>query len=106
MTDEQLREIEKRAEAATPGPWCYELVGVKHSDWVVGIAINDDGKPLAGELIDEGEFVVENVCWRFGLAETEDGNNAAFIAHAREDIPALIAEVRRLRKWIESGRLS
>lgn len=40
------------------------------------------------------------VCFH-GIAGSVKGNgqaNAAFIAHAREDVPALVAEVRQLRE--------
>lgn len=70
MTDEQLREIEERANAATPGPW-YD-------------AGNKIGTTVGNHGIAEVDF--------------DDQSDMAFCVHAREDIPALIAEIRRLKK--------
>ncbi len=73
-----LDAIEARVNAATPGPWWVEQVG-------------DFGDKSA---------VIECVRWR-GYLNTlhlvEDTPTAEFIAHAREDVPALVAEVRSLR---------
>ena len=59
MTEEQLKEIEGRANAATPGPW--------------------------------------TLSWSSTQCSHEDSK---LIAHAREDIPNLIAEIRRLQSLI------
>ena len=86
-----LDAIEARVNAATPGPWWVEQVG-------------DFGVESA---------VIECVRWR-GYLNTlhlgEDTPTAEFIAHAREDVPALVAEVRRLtaeaatqREWFEAA---
>lgn len=82
MDEETLREIEKRAKAATPGPW--ESHDTEDGNWFVSMP--DDGKATKLHL------------W-FGdmeIVEGQDLHNADFIARAREDVPALIAEVRRL----------
>ena len=85
MTDEELREIEARADAASVGPWRtnYELGG-QPPDWN-GWVWRDDGtwNGYGTEL--------ELICG------SQTDANATFIAHAREDVPALVAEVRRLR---------
>ncbi len=65
MDAKYLTEIKLREQAATPGPWYAD-----------GWALWDD---------DHGEFVE--------LHDTDP--DAQFIAHAREDIPALIAEVEK-----------
>ena len=74
---DRLAEISARASAATPGPWKwspnYNLTG---SDDM--ILIPTDG----------------------GMYLPED-RDAAFIAHARTDIPWLLAEVEHLRQVIE-----
>jgi hypothetical protein len=70
-----LTAIRKRAEAATEGPW---EVNTADSEF----AIYFDGDNMA--MIEYGSII--------------DGfSNAEFIAHARQDVPALIAEVERLR---------
>lgn len=77
MTDDELREIEERAAKATPGPWGADQIYValryakKHDIWCD--AGYDDSKRMPEE------------------------DDAEFIADARADVPALCAEVRRLR---------
>ena len=96
MTDKRLADIEARAEAATPGPWrastgrTYDpstgrVTSVEH--W---ISRGDDDVGITGDVSDS----------RTG---TPSEPTALFIAHARTDVPDLIAEVRRLRAVI-AGR--
>ena len=73
-TDQQLDDIETRHTAATPGPWFL------HADW-------------PGRVFAESEF-------NHHVARVTGSNpesNERFIAHAREDVPLLLAEVRRLQ---------
>lgn len=79
LTEEQLAAIKARAEAATPGAW-----GIEHVERRI----------WAGN---------ERVCFLFGQDRRQNENNGVFIAHAREDVPALLAEVERLRAAV--GRL-
>lgn len=72
--DAKLAEIKARCEAATPGPWYAD-----------GWALWDD---------DHGEFVE--------LHDTDP--DAQFIAHARSDIPALLAEAERLQSVEKSAK--
>lgn len=81
-----LEGIRARCEAATEGPWDYEM-----GEYMLMIPV--------GEIRRPGEKAA--IAFAFAghppvpiIAES----NARFIAHAREDIPALIAEVERLRK--------
>ena len=87
MTDEELNAIEARANVATPGPW------------------------LMRESEDIGDRVVEAISAVKGplfedIVKTDSGtyppglNDAAFIAAARDDVPALVAEVRALKEQI------
>ena len=76
-----LDAIEARAKAATPGPWRVTL---------------DFGDP--GEIHGpDGE--IDLYVFYDGPQITYDGE---FITHAREDIPALTAEVRRLKAQLET----
>lgn len=78
MTEEMLNGIEERAAAATPGPWvwrpCLEGPDSLHRQ-------RDDGT------------MIEIGPWRSDF----EPHDAAFIAHARIDVPDLVAEVRKLR---------
>ena len=80
MTKEQLAEIKARAEAATPGPWEY---------------IERKGFPT---ITSEG-FRQSSEPW-FDISGDED---AIFCAHARTDIPALLAEVERLKTEVSNA---
>jgi hypothetical protein len=84
MTEDDLRTIEARAEAATPGPW-------RQGD----IAAGD--LPVAGGCFSVEIYGATDDPYAV-LAECEHEADASFIAAARTDIPALVAEVRRLRE--------
>ncbi|WP_037802781.1 hypothetical protein, partial [Streptomyces resistomycificus] len=72
LTAQQLDDIDTRAKAATPGPW---TLSENYSD-----VLGPDGHQLASY-------------WN----PTSETRNGEFIAHAREDVRTLLAEVRRLR---------
>jgi len=73
MTAERLAEIKARVEAATPGEW----------------------------TIEERFFVIAPDL--LTIASCRGDAEATFIAHARSDIPALVAEVERLRAQVEAA---
>ena len=79
MTEEQLTELRRLAEAATPGPW-----------WIEGYA------SMFGVFTNNTDEQPETIC---DLPDDSDysQNNAAFIVAARAAVPALIAEVERLQ---------
>lgn len=80
-----LGAIEARAAAATPGPWEADH-NTPFSDELVGIFATDQKRYV---LRVEDQCMVDDD----QIARTPD---AEFIAHARTDVPALVAEVRRL----------
>ena len=72
MDQKQLNAIKERVAKATPGEWrCMDTGHIK-THYSVG---------------NEEEYV----------AHTYDANDAEFIANAHKDVPALVAEVERLR---------
>lgn len=79
MTHDELQAIKARAEAATPGPWhlaiCVDTIDGRERDDLANIEAG--AKDIAYEV---------------------PSDDAAFIAHARTDVPALVAEVERLTK--------
>lgn len=82
MTEQELSEVEARANAATPGPWGF-------------VPPRTEELAIKGEVhCDEGPIFVAA---HYDIAKSADFE---FAAHAREDIPKLIAEVRRLRGLI------
>ena len=79
MTQERLNAIQERVDGATSGPWgCY-----------------GDG---AHEVFDAGEYS-DGDRGEVVAAVIDRLSDAVFIANAREDIPALLAEVQRLRHF-------
>lgn len=83
-----LDEIRARCEAATPGPWGYDGM---HNE-IHCHAPNEEFFLITSEL---REHPGENLLDLFGHTYNP---NFEFIAEARTDIPALIAEVERLTK--------
>ena len=83
MTQERLDAIQARVDGATGGPWgCY-----------------GDG---AHEVFDAGECS-DGDRGEVVAAVIDKLSDAVFIAEAREDIPALLAEVKRLRALTTVG---
>ena len=82
MTEQQLAEIAARAKAASPGPWVVAQVGEGDEQWWIETQFGG-GFPICGFDLS------------MGATETE-GADGAFIAAAREDVPALLEEVRWL----------
>lgn len=80
-----LGAIEARAKAATPGPWTnpWTCVGTARKDGFYTDAVDTDAWVCVPEYYDGNNLKVRK-------------QDAAFIAAAREDVPALVAEVRRL----------
>jgi hypothetical protein len=74
-----LDQIEARANAATPGPWCTDSWEIyQDSEYQPGIS-----------------FWIGETC---RADEENDGRaDAEFVAAARTDVPAMAAEIRRLR---------
>lgn len=94
VTEEELKEIERRTNAATPGPW--EICGSGYGDYPA------DGIQSTGKKDSYGnpeEIIGYSIPYeQTGVNSNED---ALFIAHAREDIPLLVAEVRRLQTLLD-----
>jgi hypothetical protein len=79
MTEEQIKAIKARLDAATPGLWYRDpggSIGTASSEWVAQTFSRRDED--------------------FENAE----NNGEFIAHAPADVAALLSEVERLRRLI------
>jgi hypothetical protein len=81
LTEQQLDEIDARQQAATPDPWMPRAETYPH----LVIQGPEGSHPSDAEGIISTNLAVN------------EGADADFIAHARTDVPALLAEVRRLR---------
>lgn len=92
MTDQRLAEIERRVSSSTPAPWVSYWEGRDH--W--------GGASFV--MMHRGEHQCD-LYLHFDCVENSEAQRLAdqdFIAHAREDIPALIEEIRRLHDIISS----
>ena len=84
MTEAELKAIEERASKATEGPWYH----IPHPDYP-GSSHRITTEP-------DGSW------YDFSQLGNLMSNNAAFVCAAREDIPTLVAEVRRLMRENDS----
>lgn len=110
MTDQplDLRAIEARAAAATPGPWGF-YDGSNYADIAADMEVTSPGSYNYREKVARLE---DEDYWDDPAHEDDDEEqaseqmaaNAAFIAHAREDVPAMAAEIRRLRTELATAR--
>lgn len=82
MTPEELIGIEERLAAATPGPWTHHY----HED--TDDIFSAGGKRICG------------FCCCGGFINKADGD---FAAAAREDVPKLVAEVKRLQSELSAA---
>ena len=92
---DRLDQIAARANAATKGPWSYggrnriqtPVIDVDEADW--------GGEGLSGYAIHAQQ---DTGAWRYADAE--------FMAHARADVPALVAALRAVLEEIDKrGKL-
>lgn len=89
MTDEELNAIDARANAATPGKW---KTGTGYEQSKRGNYVCGHGRIVCAEQ-DDTDCVLSD-------------EDAAFIAAARADVPALVAEVRRLKALVREQELT
>lgn len=92
LTNEEITQIRERAEKATEGPWQYNGIGGVFSAHAVSYHYAwKNTKEICS--LNDGEYI-EN---------QNEENDANFIAHAREDIPKLLAEIERLRELLNKA---
>jgi hypothetical protein len=77
ITLDELEAMRARCAAATPGPWQSFVEGRDHASGSSFIRTAGEDIELSGATINDQEF----------------------IANARQDLPRLVEEVRRLRGW-------
>jgi hypothetical protein len=82
LTDSDLDEMQQRVDAASEGPWRSFIEGRDHTSGDDFIHIGTHDEP--------DMYVTRDT-------KPADAADLDFIAHARQDIPRLISEVRRLR---------
>ena len=93
MTTLDLEPIKARLAAATPGPWDFHVL--PQSVGITVATIHSEQGPR------ETRWTVDLPPEIGGMGTRAD---AEMIAHAPEDIAALVAEVERLREQVEAVR--
>ena len=88
MTEDELRAIETRVLAASRGPWKSWIEGRDHTSGSSFIATSESGAAASSAI---------------ELTGATDADQD-FIAHARQDVPRLVEEVRRLRSELDVRR--
>ena len=81
MDIKEINDIKERVDKTTPGPWKSFIEGRDHTSGSSFIRTSGDDIELSG-------------------ATTNDQD---FIAAARQDVPALIGEIIRLRKILDDN---
>lgn len=129
MSDERLAEIEARDQAATPGPWAWfgntdvrdaclatpdrgRLYVMQFARWGMASAQPVFRDDAARQMVKASEVPVYEVAPkassrddpRVYRADISGFRNpdAEFIAHARQDVTDLLAEVGRLREQLST----
>lgn len=101
LTDEELADLEQLAEVATPGPWYVRFLDDSSAMNLVAIStVPDNGRGERWPDFDHREIVAATLVQEPRYADVADerwDENAWFIARARDAVPRLVAEVRRLR---------
>ena len=88
LTDIELDEIEMRCSQATPALWTSYWEGRDHLSAASFIMLHREGQQC--DLYLTLDCTLNSEAMR--------RSDQDFIAHAREDLPRLLEEVRRLRK--------
>ncbi len=108
LTEEELAGIEELLAAATPGPWYVRELDDDHAMCLVAVStVPDTGLGERWPDFDRHEIVAATLVQQpryVGVGDERWDENAAFIAGARQDVPRLVAEVRRLNRLLEAGR--
>jgi len=92
ISSAELDAIDRRSNLASPSPWTAFVEGRDHSsgDTFIKIGVeHDDTHDMYVTVSKAGEGT-----------KTASAIDLDFIAHARQDIPRLIEEVRRLKRLL------
>ena len=84
-----LDAIEARANATTDGPWTAHEFGSYSDHEPTSIVVMQGDGPDWWQSADDGDYIA-----RLGW-DRQEWDDAEFIAHARTDVPALVAALRK-----------
>ncbi|MFF1681928.1 hypothetical protein [Streptomyces sp. NPDC058256] len=101
MREDELEEIEELCSAATPAPWFVRALDDDFAMSLVAVSTAPDtGKAERWPNFDHRDIIAATLVQHPRYVDSGDerwDENAAFIAMAREAVPRLVGEVRRLR---------
>ncbi len=89
-----LKAIKERAEKATPGPWEW----LSYGDGFIQLQGQTECSEMNPVIV---PYICDTCASRKAKCLSGSDEDRTFIAHAREDIPALLAEVERLQMEID-----
>ncbi len=105
MLESELQELEEICAAATPGPWFVRFLDDDQAMSLVAVSTSpDSGKGERWPGFSPSEMVAATLVQHPRYLDAGDGNwdeNARFIALARDAVPRLVAEIRRLREILD-----
>lgn len=114
LTEKELKEIEQRCQAAPEAPWMVELIEhdtffiLKHVETAATIDAKFYPPEVAQrtaefDVTDKHGYIIHNPDM---ICDVSDGECAKleFIAHSREDVPKLLAEIRELRARLNKAK--
>ncbi|MEU8971291.1 hypothetical protein AB0D11_18815 [Streptomyces monashensis] len=108
VSDEELDDLEELVQAATPGPWFVRVLDDDHAMNLVAVStVPDTGASERSRTFDCQEIVAATLVQQpryVDIADERWDENARFIAAARECVPRLIAEIRRLREQMDTAQ--
>lgn len=123
ISEEELAEIEARANAAVQGPWAGFTDGTVRTTTKFVTMLKDRSRPrkqqrprvvtvaslpepIATATADERliQAIFNRNADGLSVFEQDKLDTVNFIAHARADVPRLIAEIRRLRSELANLR--
>ena len=87
-----LEAIKARSEAATEGPWEWDNPTIGQH-W---------SRPEPWATVVDDEVNCGGYCYGGSSSPIKSDADGRFIAHAREDIPALVAEIERLLRLLHT----
>ncbi|MGI5248937.1 hypothetical protein [Actinacidiphila glaucinigra] len=110
LSNEELDDLDELAQAATAGPWFVRLLDDDHAMNLVAVStVPDTGLGERWPRFDHHEIVAATLVQQpryVDIADERWDENARFIATARESVPRLINEIRRLREQLDTARRS
>lgn len=105
MTDDRIAEIRARAEKATAGPWAVEETHGRDCVWLDVVNVATEDEIFNGETQPQEHIVCVDYGERLKSGKEHEIANLEFVAHARTDIPDLLARIAELEGELATIRL-